>query len=55
MVSMCDHIIIYMPPMPPLMRQNALSVAQWLRLLAPVPHPEDAYLPQEWDIEKGIY
>lgn len=72
MVSMCDHIVIYVQPSPPLMRQNAISEREWLRLTTPrlmrqnalsvsqwmkllAPYPEEAYLPQKWDIEKGIY
>ena len=47
------------PILPQLIRQNALTHEEWKKLVEDhtklSPCPTEAFLPQEWDIEKGRY
>ena len=64
--SMSNHVIVnilpilsdyaHPPPnnLPLLKRQNALTPKQWKRLVKP-PVPSEAFLQDEWDIEKGRF
>ena len=42
---------------PPLVRQNAFTPRDWEKLFLNLkpPAPSEAFLPQEWDIEKGRF
>jgi hypothetical protein len=59
---MPGHMIVQIyPTVAPLTRQNALSPSQWKKVMMMIPEPAthpcpaEAFLPQEWDIEKGRF
>jgi hypothetical protein len=64
--SMSNHVIVNILPilcdcappppnnLPPLKRQNAFTPKQWEMLMKP-PVPSEAFLLEEWDIEKGRF
>lgn len=62
---MSSHTIVQIYPATyPLIRQNAWSPEKWKKITAFVPKPAtpptppcptEAFLPQEWDIEKGRF